>query len=286
MVPAKGRLAVIAGYGRLPQHIAAAARAAGEDPFIFALAGESDQDWSAYEHVEIAISDIARFSAGARRLGIDRVVLSGGVRRRPRFGEIRPTWRSLRSLPEVFRALKGYGDDRMLRVAISMLEEEGVRVVGAHEIAPDILATPGPVGRHRPKEADRADIAAGMEAALALGRLDIGQGVISVGGRVVALEGLEGTDEMLARVAGLRAAGRLRPGPSGVLVKMCKPSQDMRADLPSIGPATVQGALKAGLSGIAVETGRSLVLDRQELIEAADRAGIFVHGIEPEDVRP
>lgn len=285
MAPAAGRLAVIAGYGRLPQHIALAARAAGEDPFVFTLAGEGDQDWSSFEHMPLVISDLSRFSAAVRRHGIGRVVLSGGVRRRPGFSDLRPTWRSLRSVREVWRALAGYGDDRMLRVAISLIEQEGVRVVGAQDFAPDLLAATGPIGRHVPGSRDSADIAAGMEAALALGRLDIGQGAVSVGGRVVALEGAEGTDEMLARVAGLRASGRLRAGVSGVLVKMCKPSQDLRADLPSIGPATVEGAVRAGLSGIAVEAGRSLVLDRAELVDAADRAGVFVFGLEPQSVR-
>lgn len=286
MAPAAGRLAVIAGYGRLPQHIAAAARAAGEDPFIFTLTGEGDQDWSGFEHMPLVISDLSRFSAAVRKHGIGRVVMSGGVRRRPAISELRPTWRSLRSMREVFRALAGYGDDKMLRVAISLIEQEGVRVVGAQDFAPDLLAATGPIGTCAPKAGDSADISAGMEAALALGRLDIGQGAVSVGGRVVALEGLEGTDEMLARVAGLRASGRLRAGFSGVLVKMCKPSQDLRADLPSIGPATVAGAVRAGLAGIAVEAGRSLVLDRAELIEAANRAGIFVIGIEPRATLP
>lgn len=286
MAPAAGRLAVIAGYGGLPQHIAAAARAAGEDPFIFTLSGEADQDWSGFEHMPLVISDLSRFSAAVRRHGIDRVVMSGGVHRRPAFSQLRPTWRSLRSAREVFRALAGYGDDRMLRVAISLIEQEGVRVVGAQDFAPDLLASTGPIGRHAPTSGDDADISAGMEAALALGRLDIGQGSVSVGGRVVALEGLEGTDEMLARVAGLRAAGRLRGGPAGVLVKMCKPNQDLRADLPSIGPATVAGAVRAGLSGIAIEAGRSLVLDRAELVEAADRAGVFVVGLEPRAMQP
>ena len=112
--------------------------------------------------------------------------------------------------------------------------------------------------------------------------MDIGQGAVSVGGRVVALESAEGTDQMLQRVAALRKSGRISARRRGVLVKVCKPQQDLRADLPSIGANTVRLAAAAGLSGIAVEAGRSLVLGREETLQAADAAGLFVYGLEPD----
>ncbi len=113
----------------------------------------------------------------------------------------------------------------------------------------------------------------------------MGQGAVAVGGRVVALEGAEGTDAMLERVATLKSEGRVSARRRGVLVKLCKPEQDLRADLPSIGPSTVAGAVAAGLAGIAVEAGRALVLERSEVIEAANRAGLFVIGVERSDYR-
>lgn len=275
-----GRLGIIAGRGRLPEHVAAAARLAGHDPLIIPIKGESAQDWSAYEARPIAIADLKSAAGIFKAYNVDRVVLSGAIDRRPDWREGRPTWRSLRRIPDVVRGLVGAGDDRMLRIAISLIEAEGVKVISAHDIAPDLLAVVGPLGRHAPKEAAWRDIAAGQAAALALGDLDVGQGAVAVGGRVIALEGLEGTDAMLARVRDLRASGRLSRRHAGVLVKMCKPKQDPRADLPSIGPQTVHGAKAAGLGGIAVEAGRSLVLDREELVAAADAAGLFVIGIE------
>lgn len=276
-----GRLAIVAGSGQLPMRLAEAARDAGHTPFVLPIIGAADQDWSGFAHADLAMADIAAFAAITRRESITHAVLSGGIARRPGLSEFRPTWRLIPAVPRILRALVSGGDDAVLRSVIGLLESEGIKVVGAHEVVPGLLSTEGPIGSVRPDTADLADITAGARAALELGRLDIGQGAVSVGGRVIALEGLEGTDDMLARVARLRAEGRLPAGRRGVLVKVCKPMQDLRADLPSIGPGTVENASRAGLSGIAVEAGRALVLDREALIAAADRAGIFVTGIMP-----
>jgi len=277
---AKGRLAIIAGNGFLPIHLAHAARAAGEDPFIIALRNESDQRFEGFEAASASIADIVTFARIFRENGIDRVVLSGGVKKRPDWRDIRPNWKVLRRLPVLLRNLVSGGDDALLQTAIGLLEAQGCRVIGAHEIAPGLLARLGPLGAHAPAENDLRDIARASEAAMRLGELDIGQGAVSVGGRVVALEGVEGTDRMLERVASLRAEGRISARRKGVLVKLCKPQQDMRADLPAIGPSTVVNAAKAGLAGIAVEAGRALVLEERELIAAADAAGLFVCGID------
>ncbi|KKX34464.1 UDP-2,3-diacylglucosamine diphosphatase LpxI [Rhizobium sp. LC145] len=278
---AKGRLAIIAGNGLLPVHLAEAARAAGEDPFIILLRHETDQRFEGFETTTMAIADIAGFNRILRQRGIDRVVLSGGVTRRPDWRDVRPNWKMLRKLPALFRTLVSGGDDALLQMTIGILEAQGCRVIGAHEIAPNLLARTGPLGRQVPSEEDRRDIEAAAAAARRLGELDIGQGAVSVGGRVVALEGVEGTDRMLERVAGLRAEGRISSRRKGVVVKLCKPQQDVRADLPSIGPSTVRTAAAAGLAGIVVEAGRALVLEEAALIAAADEAGLFVCGIDP-----
>ncbi|MFB9951982.1 LpxI family protein [Rhizobium puerariae] len=277
----KGRLAIIAGNGFLPVHLAAAARAAGEDPFIIRLRNESDQDFGDFETAAASIADIVGFSRIFREKGVDRVVLSGGVTRRPDWRDIRPNWKALRKLPLLVRTLMSGGDDALLQVAIGIVEAQGCRVIGAHEVAPGLLARTGPLGSHAPTGEDWRDVAKAAEAARRLGELDIGQGAVSVGGRVVALEGVEGTDRMLERVAALRAEGRISSRRRGSLVKLCKPQQDMRADLPAIGPSTVENAVKAGLAGVAVEAGRALILEEAKLIAAADAAGIFVCGIDP-----
>ncbi|OWV79685.1 hypothetical protein ATY77_27335 [Rhizobium sp. R634] len=277
---AAGRLAIIAGGGLLPSYVAEAARAAGENPVIVALKDESDRRWEGYDHAVIGIGDFAALDGLFNQYGVGRVVMSGSVRRRPEWREVRPTLRILMKVPATIRTLLSGGDDTVLQMVIRLIEGNGRRVVGAHEIAPDLLASVGPLGAVTPSEEDRRDIARAAEAAEMLGRLDVGQGAISIGGRIVALEGLEGTDGMLERVADLRTAGRISPRRRGALVKLCKPQQDIRADLPAIGISTVLNAKKAGLGGIVVEAGRSLVLDRAAVIKAADEAGLFVCGID------
>lgn len=283
-----GRLSILAGKGQFPLLVAHAARNLGQDPFIFQIKGEADQDWSGFSSIRISIADLSGFSAAARREGIGSVVLAGGIGRRPEVTELRPTWRSVIAFPSFLGVFASAGDDKLLRFAIRVLENEGVRVLAAQQVAPDLLCNSGPLGHLKPGKADHKDISAASGAALALGGLDVGQGAVSVGGRVVALEGLEGTDAMLERVAGLRASQRLSLRHAGVLVKLCKPDQDERADLPSIGPQTVIKAHSAGLAGIAVEAGRALVLERARVIAEADRLGLFVTGIAPrqEKVNP
>lgn len=275
-----GRLAIIAGGGMLPHHVADAARLHGEDPFIIALTNESDQDWTGFDHRVLGIGNFRDITATFRTEGIDRVVLSGGVRRRPEWREIKPTFRTLAKVPSVLKTLMSGGDDAVLKMAIELIEASGARVIGVQEIVPELLAEVGPLGTLQPNAEDRRDIEVAVEAAVALGRLDVGQGAVAVGGRVVALEGPEGTDAMLRRVAQLRADGRISSRRKGVLVKLCKPQQEQRADLPSIGPSTVIGAREAGLSGIAIEAGRALVLEREAMLSAAAAHGIFVAGID------
>lgn len=280
MSQAGQRLAIIAGSGFLPYYVALAAREAGENPLIIRLKNEADLDWSQFESAAISVGDVRSLGQLLSTNGIDRVVLSGGVSRRPEWREIRPNLKMIAKMPSIIRTLLSGGDDTVLQMVIGLIEAQGARVIGAHEIAPALLATTGPLGQIKPNDDDRRDIAKAAKAAFALGALDIGQGAVSVGGRIVAMEGVEGTDGMLERVAALRAAGRISSRRKGVLVKLCKPQQDIRADLPTIGPSTVLNAAKAGLAGIAVEAGRAFILDREAMLKAADDAGLFVCGID------
>jgi hypothetical protein len=278
--PGTGRLAIIAGSGKLPLFLAQAARDAGENPFVLRLKNEADDLWHDFDNAVIGVGDMAGLSAVFRDQGIGRVVMSGAVKRRPAFGEIRANWKSLLKLPMALKTLLAGGDDAVLRMVISLIEAQGCDVLGAHEILPGLLATKGPLGAVNPTADDLKDIDRAADAAEALGRLDVGQGAVSVGGRVVALEGVEGTDSMLARVQSLRSEGRISSRRKGVLVKLCKPQQDLRADLPTIGVSTVANAKAAGLAGIAVQAGRALVVEREAVIAAADAAGVFVVGID------
>lgn len=276
----KGRLAIVAGSGKLPLYIAEAAREVGENPFIFRLRNEADDPFDGFQSNVIGVGDLKGLADTIAREGIKRVVMSGAVKRRPPFSEIRVNLRSILKLPVALKTLLSGGDDAVLRMVISLLEAQGCQVVGAHQILPSLLATLGPIGAKVPTADDERDIARASAAAVALGLLDVGQGAVAVGGRIVALEGVEGTDAMLHRVAQLRADGRISQRRKGVLVKLCKPQQDVRVDLPTIGVSTVEYAVKAGLAGIAIEAGRALVVEREAMIRKADEAGIFITGID------
>lgn len=274
------RVAVIAGSGRLPANVVEGLATAGHDPFVVLIAGEADSDANlrAHDHATLEIESFGSLAPLFRKKGITHVVLAGGVARRPRLWRMRPTpW----LLSIVAKALYGLsrGDDGLLRTIVRVFEDEGFKIVGAHEIVPDLLSPEGVLTKAAPTAADRRDLDAAFGAAKAIGKLDIGQAAIAIGGRVVALEGIEGTDGLLERTQGMRDHGRLAAAKRGVLVKCAKPGQELRADLPAIGPATVEGAHAAGLAGIGVEAGRSLMLDHAELIARADELGLFIIGL-------
>lgn len=276
-----GRVAVIAGGGALPVAVATTLARQGADPFVVVIAGEADDPaaFAQTDHIVIRSEELGRLLPKLKKKGVARLVMAGNMERRPRLTAIRWGLSTLALLPRVAAAYLR-GDDGLLRALIAILEQDGIQVVGAHEIVPDLLAPAGLLTKARPGERDQRDIDAASIAALAIGRLDIGQGAIAIGGRAVALEGIEGTDGLLERMVALRSHGRLAGKQRGVLVKHCKPGQERRADLPAIGPLTIEGAKAAGLAGVAVEAGRSFILDFERTIELADRHGLFLVGLE------
>lgn len=267
------KMAILAGGGSLPARIAAAVRGQGRDVFIVAFEGHTDPETVVgWPHLW------SRFGAAGgiiRRLhdeGVGDIVFAGPVKR-PSFTELLPDWWTARFLARV--GTRALGDDGLLRAVARELEGEGFRVVGLHDVLKDLLTVPGPVGALTPDAEAERDIARGVQVARALGDLDVGQGAVVQQGLVLAVEAIEGTDAMLARCAALA-----RPGPGGVLVKVKKPNQDRRVDLPTMGVTTVERAAAAGLRGVAIEAGGSLLIDREAVAATADRLGLFVVGIE------
>lgn len=281
---ANDRVAVIAGSGRLPVNVAAGLDAAGHRPFVVIVGGERADaaELSVYDHETVELERIADVVPLLKRERISHVVLAGGIGRRPRLWKMRPSLYMFTTLlPRLVSAL-GRGDNALLSTIVGTIEALGPKVVGAHEVVPDLLAIEGTITRAGPTAADRGDLALAFDAAKALGALDIGQAAVAIGGRVIAVEGIEGTDGLLARCATLRAHPRLSGRKRGVLVKCAKPGQELRADLPAIGPQTVQAAHAAGLAGIGVEAGRSLILDYEAVRAEADARGLFVTGMSEE----
>ncbi len=273
--PASAPLAILAGGGSFPRLVAEAAERCGRPVTIFAIRGEADRSIEAFPHRWIGRGQFGALFRGMRRAGARDLCIIGGIRDRrlPRLSEI-----DLTGILMVIRnrRILFQGDDGLLRKLARIFEARGLRVVGADEIAPDLLIPLGPLGHRVPAPRDEADIAVGFAAARAHGAADLGQAVIVVAGEVVAREGADGTDAMIARFGEARM---LLDEPSGVLVKCAKPIQDRRFDLPAIGPATVLGVARAGLAGLAVEAGSALVADVGLTVEVADTRGVFVAGI-------
>lgn len=275
------RVGIVAGSGLLPIELARSLSAAGHRPVVVMVSGEADEtsELAGYENDFISLEAIAELPLVLKRHDVTHAVLAGHIGRRPRLLGMRPSFALLRAIKNIVVAL-AHGDDGALKVLIRHIESGGIKVVGAHEIAPDLLAPAGPFGRHQPGKADAKDLAAALAGARAIGVLDIGQAAIAIGGRVIALEGIEGTDGLLERAVSLRTHGRIAGRTGGVLVKCAKPGQELRVDLPTIGPETVEAAHKAGLAGIGVEAGHSLVLDFGKVVQRADELGLFVFGLD------
>lgn len=274
-----GPVAIICGGGTFPFTVADALIKGGRKVVLFALKGWADPERvKAYPHHWAHVTQLGRFLRLARREGCRDVIFIGTVLR-PSFTQlINFDLGTLRALPGAIRYFYG-GDNHLLTGMARLLEGYGFRLVGAHEVAPDILVQEGVFGQIKPSARDLDDIAYGLEVLRAIGPLDIGQGVVVANRHVIAVEAAEGTDQMLARVAELRRVGRFRaPLGTGVLVKAPKPDQDRRFDLPSIGPATVDGVIAAGLAGLAVAAGGTIVATPQIVVEKADRAKVFVVG--------
>jgi DUF1009 family protein len=274
----EGPLALICGGGSLPLAVADSVTARGREVVLFPLRGAANPaDFDRRPHHWLYLGQSSKFLRLMRAAGCRDVVFIGSIVR-PSLWQIRIDLTTLKFLPRILAAFRG-GDDHLLSSIARLFEPYGFRLLGAHEVAPEILMPEGTLGRVQVGERDRADIALGLDYLRASGPFDIGQAAVVAGKHVLAVEAAEGTDQMLARVVEMRANGRVRSAAgSGVLVKAPKPGQDRRFDLPSIGPQTVEGVSRAGLAGIAVVAGSTIVAEPALLIQAADRANIFVIG--------
>ena len=273
--PDQGPLAIICGAGTLPFAVADAVRARGRDVVIFALRGWADQERvAAYRHHWGALGQFGWVCRQARAEGCRDIVFIGTVARPPLW-RLRFDWGTLRVLPSVVAAYRG-GDNHLLSGIAKVFEQQGFRLVGAHEVAPEILMPVGAFSKRQPNAQERADMVQALRLLEAIGKFDVGQAAIVAGNHVLAIEGAEGTDKMLERVADLRS--RQIGAAGGVLVKAPKPGQDRRFDLPSIGPHTIEGAARAGLAGVAVLARASIVAEPQQVTALADAHNIFVVG--------
>lgn len=282
MSRAYNKVGLIAGGGKLPHAVRSGALQSGYDIFTLALTGFAKAEDFDGDAAQFRLGDFGKIIKRLKSEKVDAICFAGIVTR-PDFGALRPDFGGLKYLPGAIKAARG-GDDALLAYVSSIFEKEGMTVIGPQEICASLLAPQGVLGAVSPSKAHEDDITKARTIAKAIGALDIGQGAVVSGGLVLAVEAQEGTQAMLERIASLPEALR---GDStarcGVLAKMIKPGQESRLDLPTIGLETVNSAARAGLAGIAVEQGRAFILDRDQLIEAADKAGLFVIGLDPQD---
>jgi DUF1009 family protein len=272
-------IGLIAAGGVMPFAVADSLTARGIEPVLFALKGACDPvRVERFRHHWISVGQLGRAVRLFRSEKCRDLVFIGTLVR-PALSEIRLDWGTLRVIGQVWAAFRG-GDDHLLSGIGRIFEQDGFRMVGIKDVAPDLLMPEGCLTRATPGPDAVADIARGREVLRALSPFDIGQAAIEIDGHVVAVEDIEGTDGLLARVARLRTDGRIRASASrGVLVKAPKSGQDLRFDLPTTGPRTVEGAAAANLAGIAIVAGNTIVVEPQAMIEAADAAGLFITGL-------
>lgn len=270
---------IIAGSGVLPFSVAETMRTRGIAPFLFAVRGFCDPVRVAdFPHHWIALGQVGRLTRLMRSEGCRDIVFLGGMVR-PALSDIRLDWGTLRAIPDIAAALRG-GDDHLLSGVSRIFERHGFRVVGIQDVAPELLMPEGSLTRLAPDADALADIAKGRDLMRALGPFDVGQAAVVIDGHVVAVEDIEGTDALLVRVARLRAEKRIRAKAGrGVLVKTPKTIQDLRFDLPTLGPKTIDGIAAAGLAGIGTVAGHSLIAEADVMTAKADQAGLFVTGL-------
>lgn len=249
---------------------------------MIAIAGEADP--AAFLDVPSYLfrwGEIGRLWKILEQHSCREAMFIGGVASRPDLKAIKLDFGAIPILPRVAKLIRA-GDDTLLSGVADIFADRGIRLVSILDVAPDLALPDGPVTARRPSRDEQEDIRVAVAAAAMLGRLDIGQAAVAVSGRVVALEGAEGTDGLIGRISALRDNGRI-PRQGGVLVKLVKPQQDRRIDLPTIGPDTASRAAEALLTGVAGTAGATLLAGRDETITAFDRAKLFLVGLPEQD---
>jgi len=273
------KLGIIAGGGVLPQVLIDYCRQTKREYFVLAIENNADKTLFTDEipHKWIRIGQAGTGFKLMHEQNVEEIVMIGTIHR-PSPADLVPDLRTAAFFARI--GFKALGDDGILRALVKEIESENMRVVGIHEVLPDLLVKTGCLTKTKPDKQALADISRGVEVGLELGRLDVGQSVIVQQGLVLGVEGIEGTDKLIER-----CGTYLRKGYGGVLIKLRKPQQDMRIDLPTIGTKTIENLHKSGMRGLAIHAGNALIVNEPEVLKLADKYKMFVIGIEPTEVK-
>ena len=268
------KLGIIAGAGALPHCLIEACERMHRDFYVLGLKGQANPKEydKALPMSWIRLGAVGKGFRIFKKNKVEEVVFIRGEKR-PSFVGLWPDFKAFKLISQL--GVKALGDDGLLKVIVKAVESDGMKVVGIDDILPHLLAKKGVYTRRVPTPLDSTDIRRGVEVARLLGKADVRQSVIVQQGLVLAVEGIEGTDNLIRRSADLK-----RKGGGGVLVKMCKPQQDRRVDLPTIGPKTVQSVKNAGFAGIAIQSGGVLISQAEQTIKLANQLGLFIIGVD------
>jgi DUF1009 family protein len=265
-------LGMVAGSGMMPIEIINHCNKIGRNIYVIGLEPfANEEQLKDAPHSFAKIGEVGKMLKALKNNNVYEIVLAGGIKR-PSFKELIPDWEGMKMVGKL--AMKKMSDDNMFRAVIDEIEKLGFKIVGIEEVVPEMLFFEGIYGKVKPSKDDMDDIERGITVAKALGSVDVGQAVVVQEGMVLAVEAIEGTDMMLSRAATVKKAGK-----APVMVKVLKPGQDMRVDLPAIGIQTIEQLKKYGIKGIAVEAGGILLIEREAVIKLADESGIFIIGI-------
>jgi len=270
-MPQNNKIGLIAGGGNLPDKIISYCIKTGRDIFVIAINDSRPENLEKVPHANLSIGSVGKAIKKLKDENIEEIAFAGGLKR-PDFKSLRPDAGGIRLLSQISKA-KLIGDSSLLNIIIKFFEKSGFKVIGADDVLGNLVINKGCLTNLEPDEKAMRDIALGADTARRIGDMDIGQGVVIQDGVIIGVEAIEGTDKLIERCA------ELKKSKGGVLVKMKKPSQDSRIDLPTIGVKTIENANKAGLNGVAIESGSTIVLDRQKVIELADSYNMFVVGV-------
>jgi len=266
------KLGMIAGGGMMPVEIIKHCNQTGREIFVVGIEPYAkEEELKDAPHVFAKIAEAGKILKTMAKNDVHDIVLAGGIKR-PSFKEMIPDWEGAKLMAKL--AIKKMSDDNLFRAAMDEIERHGFKVVSIQEVVPQMLFSEGTYGKTKPSSEDLDDIRRGITVAKALGAVDVGQAVVVQEGMVLAVEAVEGTDMMLSRAATVKKQGK-----APVMVKILKPGQDMRTDLPAIGLQTIEQLKKYGMKGIAVEAGGILLIEREEVIKMADESGIFIIGM-------
>ena len=268
----KKTLGLIAGSGMMPVEIIRHCNQHSIPIFVVGLEPfANEEQLSEAPHIFAKIGEAGKILKAMKEQNVHKIVLAGGIKR-PAFKELIPDWEGIKIVAKL--AMKKMSDDNLFRAVIDEVESRGFKIVGIEEVVPGMLFQEGVYGKVKPSKEDMDDIERGWTVAKAIGAVDVGQAVVVQEGLVLAMEAIEGTDMMLARAASLRKEGK-KP----IMVKVLKPGQDMRVDLPAIGLQTMELFVKYGIGGIAVEANGILLIEKDAVIKKADEHGIFIIGL-------